>query len=673
MLTLWLVLNFCCTTFLSAQTLDWVKSCGGTGFELLNGMAVDATGHIYTVGSFSSTVDFDPNSAVFNLSSLGQYDLFVQKLDASGNLLWAKGLGGGSWDHGNAIAVDDSSNVYILGSGYGVIDIDPGAGLFNVPEGFFLLKLDSDGIFQWGKPLEGVAATHIQIDQWGNIYTAGIFLGTKDFDPSLDSFKLTSVGKRDLFVQKFDPMGNFIWAKSMGSIEDDDLNALALDQEGNVYTTGSFQNSVDFDPNQDTLLLVSTQGSDIFIHKLDSAGNLVWVKQMGGANWDCSGTDLIIDSTGFVYTIGVFHGTVDFNPNAGVNMFHSNGNKDIFVHKMDTSGHFIWARTFGGISNDHGKGIDIDALGNIYITGVYFGTVDFDPNASVFALPGISAADMFVQKLDASGNFVWAKVMGGYHHDDAKCILIDRNNNILIGGEYWQSVDFDPNAGTTTLTANGGTDFFIQKFSQCTSNGVEAITSCDPITWIDGHVYTSSNDTARYVLTNQAGCDSVVVLNLTIPVVDTTTTLASDSIYANAQGATYQWLDCTNNYALIAGAIDSFYYAGSNGSYAVEITQSGCVDTSTCVHVLGLGWEETSFLEQLSIVPNPTRGAIEIFAQKPEAIALKIWNANGQVIYRNQQIITSSIELSINGAGGLYIVELINTEGKRACFKVLKQ
>jgi len=148
------------TININAQILDWAKSMGGTNLEESVSIAVDDSGNIYTTGYFQGTTDFDPGLGTFNLTSAGVQDIFISKLDASGNFVWAKSIGEISTDIGYSIAIDVS----------------------------------------------------------GNVYTAGYFYGTADFDPGAGTFNLTSAGGQDIFISKLDASGNFVWAKSMGGI-----------------------------------------------------------------------------------------------------------------------------------------------------------------------------------------------------------------------------------------------------------------------------------------------------------------------------------------------------------------------------------------------------------------------------------------------------------------------
>jgi hypothetical protein len=154
---------------------------------------------------------------------------------------------------------------------------------------------------------------------------------------------------------------------------------------------------------------------------------------------------------------------VDFDPGAGTVNLSSAGSGDIFVQKLDASGNFVWARGMGGTSDDVGRGIAVDSAGNVYTTGYFNGTVDFDPGAGTVNLSSAGGRDIFVQKLDASGNLVWARGMGGTNNDDGQASRWTARATSTPRALFNGTVDFDPGAGTVNLSSAGGYDIFVQK------------------------------------------------------------------------------------------------------------------------------------------------------------------------------------------------------------------
>ncbi|MFI5219763.1 MAG: T9SS type A sorting domain-containing protein [Bacteroidia bacterium] len=465
----------------------WAKSIGGTGDDLGSSIAIDVSGNVYTTGYFEGTVDFDPDLlGNFNLTSAGGSDIFISKLDGSGNFVWAVAMGGIDYDDGTSIITDASGNVYTIGYFEGTVDFDPGVGIFNltsVSGTVFVSKLDSSGNFVWAKAMGGTSSAYcssIVLDTAvsGNIYITGLFFWTVDFDPGAGIFNLTAAGASgysDIFISKLDSSGNFLWAKRMGGAggSNDAGQSIALDPSGNgdVYTTGYFIGTVDFDPGPATFNL---SGSGCFISKLDASSNFVWAKAMGGS----SGNYIALDpaGSGAVYTTGNFNGSVDFDPGTGVFNLTSAGNADIFISKLDNSGNFVWAKKMGGTNSDVGYSIALDLAvsGDVYTTGTFEGTADFDPNAGVFNLTSAGYRDIFISKLDSSGNFVWAKRIGGTSFDDVLSIALDASGNVHVSGSFSSpSITFGSNFLTNADNTGNTADIFIVKLDALT--GIESV------------------------------------------------------------------------------------------------------------------------------------------------------------------------------------------------------
>jgi ribosomal protein S11 len=280
--------------------------------------------------------------------------------------------------------------------------------------------------------------------------------GSGDFDPGPGTATLLSPGSNDIFIAKLDANGNYVWAKSIGGTSFDEGQSIAVDASGNVYVTGYFRGTVDFDPGPGTANLtspgVNLGKSDTYILKLDNNGNFVWVKQLGGSG-NVLGFDLALDGSGNVITTGYFEGTADFDPSAGTFNLVSAGGNDVFIAKLDASGNFVWAKSMGGGGDDEGSSLTLDASGNVYSIGMFNGPADFDPGAGTNSLSSVGNNDMYISKLDANGDFVWAKGIGGpglvngLYFDVANDIILSANNEVHVIGQFYSTVDFDPGPG----------------------------------------------------------------------------------------------------------------------------------------------------------------------------------------------------------------------------------
>jgi hypothetical protein len=662
--------------------LQWVKSIGGVNDDIGQSIAIDNLGNTYATGYFVGTVDFDPGPGTYNLITAGPSfpDIYVVKLDANGNLIWAKSFRGYSDDNGYSISVDAQGNVYTTGHFQGTVDFDPGPGIYNLitvtgASDVFVSKLDSLGNFIWAKNISGTLAYGhgIKVDKLGNVYTIGYFQGTVDFDPGAGLYNLISVGNSDIFISKLDSSGNFMWAKSFGSATNDYGWSIEVDKSGNIYATGSFTDTCDFNPGTgiNNLISVGNSMADIFILKLDSSGSFIWVKQMGGISSENS-YSMAVDTLGNIYTTGYYMGTSDFDPNFGLYNLTSAGNTDIFISKLDSSGNFIWAKSIGGSFTDDGLSLAVDILGNVYITGFFEDTCDFDPGVSIYNLvSGIGATSIFITKLDSLGNFVWAGNMGGLSLDRANSIKVDMAGNIYITGYFQGSCDFNPGIGVNTLVSAGSGDIFIQKLSQCSaSTSTLSHNACSSYI-LNGQTYSVSG-IYNQTLTNVAGCDSTLTLNLIINTVNNTVSQSGITLTAIASSAAYQWVNCPA-YTLIPNATNQSYTATVDGEYAVIVTENGCTDTSVCSNISLVSVFDNESSNKINITPNPTKGIININASKSlNNASMQIVSTEGEILLQSHSLSGRSFTFDLsNYAIGIYFIEVI-INGHCERLKVMK-
>ena len=448
----------------------WTRTWGGDKDDKGYGVAIDGSGNTYVTGCFRGTVDFDPGTGVDNHATNGYYDVFLSKFDSSGAFEWARTWGGSDYDYGEGVAIDGSGNVYVTGYFEGTVDFDPGSGVDNHTSNgsagdVFLSRFDSWGAMKWAHTWGGSdwdEGLGVAVDGPGNVYVTGWFSGTVDFDPGSGVDNHTSHGHTDVFLSKLDSSGAFQWARTWGGSDDwDEGRGVGVDGSGNVYVTGFFRDTADFDPGSGVDNHTSN-GDDVFLSKFDSSGAFIWARTWGG-NW---GYGVAVDGSDNVYVTGEFYGTVDFDPGSGVDNRTSNGVGDVFLSKFDSSGAFKWARTWGGSSHesDEGVGVAADGSDNVYVTGWFQDTVDFDPGSGVDNHTSNGEYDVFLSKFDSSGAFVWARTWGGSYWDWGHCVAVDGSGSVYVTGLFTNTVDFDPGSGVDNHTTNGGTDAFLSKF-----------------------------------------------------------------------------------------------------------------------------------------------------------------------------------------------------------------
>ncbi len=459
---------FAVNILITAQSLNWVNSFGGTEDDVAYGISIDKAGNIYTAGYFGGTVDFDPGAGVFNLTALGDENIFVQKLDANGNFIWAKGLLGTMKSRAYVLDLDSAGNLYFTGFFQGTVDFDPNAGTTNLTSNgnhdLYVMKLSSVGNLIWVKAMGGPdveIALGITIDPMGNVISSGGFSGSVDFDPGAGTSILTSNGNTDIFVQKLDSLGDFVWAKAVGGSNGDYSLSVDVDALGNTYNTGYYRDTVDFDPNSGTSTFITKGSGDIYLQKLDAAGNLVWTVSAGSKDFDRAFT-VVVDNAGDIYSTGHFQDTVDFDPGSGKTELIANGKNDIYIQKLDASGNLLWAKSVGSKNSEYGMCLAVDKYNSIYTSGYYRDTIDFDPGTDTLILIA-NNEDVYIQKLNAAGNFVWAVSMGGTGYDRGVDLEITNFGDIYCSGNFQDTADFDPGPDSTFLISSGQMDAFILK------------------------------------------------------------------------------------------------------------------------------------------------------------------------------------------------------------------
>lgn len=458
---------------------------GALGYDNSNSMIKDASNNILITGAFSSTIDFDPTAGVSNISSVGGYDGYVTKYNSTGGLIWAKKFGGTMDNFSFCVATDSQNNVYTAGQFMQTVDFDPGTAAYNLTstmQGSFysfdinVTKINSDGNFVWAKKIGGQgddSVASMTVDNAGNVYVVGYFSGTADFDPGSAVYNLTGAGAaaaNEAYVLKLDSNGNFLWAKSFGSTGYDRAHSVKTDSSGNVYVLGEFAGTVDFDPGAGVTQLVAAgppDFSETFLLKLDSNGNFGWAKSFSSPAMDFP-KYLTLDSMNNVIVTGAFFGTVDFDPSAATyNLTAVGANQDIFVAKFTSSGNFVWARNFGGDSQEQGTSIAIDGSDNIYVTGDFSGTCNFNlgsGTSNLTSVGGPNDTDAFILKLSSGGDFQWVKSIGGTAEQGGTSIVLDGSGGIYCTGYFTGTTNFNTEGGVFNLSSvNNSRDFFLLK------------------------------------------------------------------------------------------------------------------------------------------------------------------------------------------------------------------
>jgi len=238
------------------------------------------------------------------------------------------------------------------------------------------------------------------------------------------------------------------FAVSWGGLGEDRCNGVAVDPVGNIYATGYFADTVDFDPGSGEASETTNGFFDIFLSKFNNNGELQWVQTWGGIYSDEGRVVAVDPSTGDVYVAGYFNGSVDFDPGPN-NDNHNNGG--MFLSKFDSSGNHVWAKTWGNSyisdTSNRAHALALDGSGNIYVTGYFIGIVDFDPGIDVDEHGSSPGAYAYVCAYDPDGEYQWAEAWGSTSsvgNAVGRGITIDTAGNAYVTGSFIGITDFDP-------------------------------------------------------------------------------------------------------------------------------------------------------------------------------------------------------------------------------------
>ncbi|MCB9196508.1 MAG: SBBP repeat-containing protein [Flavobacteriales bacterium] len=453
---------------INAQQLEWAKSFGGSEYEEGYGIVVDQNGNVFTTGYFYDYVDFDPDTTTYELTTVnGNYNTFINKLDSEGNFLGVISFEGGD-NEPSDIILDTDDNLYITGYFYDTVDFNPGSGINKMgvaSSGAYIVKLDVDGNFLWCKMFDSSYGVALALTSEGSIIISGTYTNTVDFDPGVGVFELTAVGSKDIFVAKLDSLGNFIWARSIGGTSYEESMGVAVNASNDVYLTGYFYTTVDFDPSAGIYELTSNGLADAFLVKLNEDGYLIWAESLGGVGNDQI-RDIGIDSNEDVYLCGNFSNTLVLDQGSSLTTLNSNGYTDAIIVKCNATGDFIWAKSIGGTDYDDAYSIDIDPLDNVIVSGSFVGNIDMNPGINEEEVTSNGSDDVFLIALNSLGVFQWGASFGGIWSDVSYALTTDAEGNIYTTG-YFESpsanFNFDP--FISELINSGEIDVFVQKIS----------------------------------------------------------------------------------------------------------------------------------------------------------------------------------------------------------------
>jgi|GEM_PF-3147636 len=447
-------------------------------------IAADPLGNTYVAGSFTGTIDVDPSATTaMNLVAKGGSDAFVAKYSSTGQLMWAKTLGGTANETVADVVIDGIGNVYVAGTFTGAADFNPDpdatAALTSANGGSaYLWKLSNTGKFFMARTVGGTStATGLTVNPAGQILVTGQFLGSPDFDPSpTGTAKLVTTNPSgSAYAWRLDVGGGYGFAKAFNTTGSMETAAIAMDGAGNAFIAGRFTGTADLDPADATKANFAAGTNWMpFITKLSLQGNYLWGRTIRTVTAVSAApnaiTGLSLDGIGNVYAAGTFAGAMDFDPGtAAFNLVSSGSAADGFAWKLDTAGVMRYAFRFGGMNAETVSEMSADQAGNVYIAGTFTGIADFDPNPAANAVAnlvsGSGAADTYVLKLGRLGLMKYTRALGGgTSTTKVSGIWADGAGNMYVAGSLVGKGDFEPSPIVTSL-AGGSGSMFLSKLS----------------------------------------------------------------------------------------------------------------------------------------------------------------------------------------------------------------
>lgn len=599
----------------------WIKQISGIDGDRAVGksITIDENNNIYLLGDYAgANIDFDPGPSAARLFT--NYDvqrIVVCKYDAAGNFSWAKQMEPNLFGNvifgakGNSIAADAAGNSYITGIFVGDIDFDPGPqqAMLSANTTYgnsYIVKLDPYGNLVWAKQAgkktsSRVYGSSIAVDSDGNVYTAGSFNGSADFDPGPGEYLMNNsdITHQSIYVYKLNGLGEFVWAKQLGDTSLSMDVTIVLDGSGNIYAAGNFSGSIDADPGPDVHPVQATGLRDVFVLKLNPAGGFEWVQNWGGqGNADAYALSLGIDAGRNIITTGTFLNTIDFDPGTAVSDHAAQGASDIFVHKLGA----CTANTFSTLNVTECNSFTLNCK-PYTASGTYTQTL---LNAAgcdsviTLHLTVLSPADTI--SVRACDTYAW-------------------HNRTFTGSGFYSD----------TLKSSGGCDSIV---TLALTMGKSIRTELN-VSICSGNSFEGYTTSGSYTNTffNAAGCDSVRLLNLTVlsgPAPDLGADLsicAGDSVRLSpGTFQQYTWQD---------GSTGASFMAAEPGRYTVTVSDS--CGTASDVLLVTNGICDLYFPSAFS--PNQD-GRNDVFrvvtAKQLQEYSLVVYNRWGQAVYETR-------------------------------------
>lgn len=416
------------TNTVNGQAWQWAEKGGGTHNEYAGDIDIDAHGNSYITGKFYNSVSF----GAYTLNSPGSWAIYIAKYDVNGTVLWARIAGTAADIKATGICVDASgyislTGLYLDSASFG--DANPVPVYAVAGYDIFIAHYTPMGDLSWVRSAgeQGYDySSSISHDGQGNLFITGEF--------HISAYNMSAA---KVFVAKYDSSGNNTWftmAQHYGNFHQG--NDLCTGTGGISYVTGQFFDTLFFDPIH--ALGAGNIEANIFILKVDSSGNIVWMQSAGAASGYTSSNAIGMDAAGSAYITGFYKGTVSFG---ALSLTGPAGlSYDVYLAKCNANGDFQWVNKATGPWNlDDAERISVGKAGDVYIAGNFQDSLTLD-SITVYS-PG--QPDVFIAHTDSSGHFIWADECGGPAYDNIAGIKVNATG-LYLTGDFKSTAHFGP-------------------------------------------------------------------------------------------------------------------------------------------------------------------------------------------------------------------------------------
>lgn len=738
----------------------WVETLVGFGNVRILDIACDENGELYVTGIFNWQVDFDPSEAVFNLNTNGlDGHFFIARYSSVGDLVWVHQGFSDLVSTGRAVEVDYDGNIIYAGDFRDTVDFNFGPESFLLGGGNglngFVSKLDPNGNFLWARHYDSssrIQVNDVAIGPNNEVYCTGVHASSTNYNPSGGGQPISMGGQDNIFVTAHYADSSFNWVRLYGGLHRDRGEAITVSPYGDIYFTGTMGgiNDMDNGPMIYPMLFAGTEPVP-FIARIRPNGTFHWAMSVESTNssfaFNSRGTGIVVDDQENVYTAGLFTGNANFNWYPGAHVLSTpTVQPNSFISKYKT------CELYTEIAIEACGSYAHSAQGQLYTeSGIYYDTLrtvgNFCDSILVFNLT-IGNDTIIEENASSCGTFHWSannlsySESGTYTESFAGVADCDSvrvlNLTVNAAHSYNQFPDvcesFESDAGnvytesgvyvetfttlagcdsiytfnvsintpsdtlisviacdafqlndggpiydvsglyTETLTNQAGCDSLISlDLSILPSSGetIFNVTSCTPYIWqLTGELYDASGAYSLY-MENQFGCDSVTTLDLEIVQIDTTIIFEGNMLTSIANADAYQWIRCDQGNAPIAGATSNSYQVTEDGLYALILIDNDCVDTTACKLVVVSLSTVFSMWDGISIYPNPTRDKSIIHLGRTfDYLDLSCYSMLGEETINQHYTNVGTIELELTGASGTYVIRL-GTKEHYKYFKIL--